>query len=106
MSALESSPKEVGRLPSDVPPRDNSGRECDLVDEDRGLPDHIDPCECDSHDGVCRECGFKITVGERVEYGHARANNRSPNPDGSRVDCRHRSSAVNPGDAQRWGVDE
>lgn len=85
-----------------VPPRDNSGRSCTIVEEDRGLPDHIEPCTCDSHDGVCVECRFKITVGKRAEYGHARANNTSATEDGVRKDCPHRPSATNPRKSQYW----
>jgi len=83
------------------PSRDNSGRGCEFVPEsaenDR-LPDHITACECETHDGVCEKCNYKITIGsEGTEYGHARATNKGPNSIGDRVDCKHRPDNVDPG---------
>lgn len=89
---------------SGPPSRGNSGRDCTIVDEDRGLPEHIEPCTCGTHDGVCVECRFKITVGKNAEYGHRRATNSSADPDGVRRDCVHRPSSVNPGDRHEWEV--
>lgn len=73
------------------PPRDNAGHGCTIVEDGDGdLPDHIRPCTCDEHDGVCEACAFKITAGpDGVERGHARSTNRDPSAD-PRVDCRHR----------------
>lgn len=82
-----------------IPSRDNAARTCIVTDEqpDRDLPDHIRPCGCDEHHGVCMTCNFKITVGQSgIEYGHARATNRSPNMPGKRRDCPHRPPSVDP----------
>lgn len=92
----------IGRLPSN-PSRDNYARECRFVEDD-DLPDHLDACDCESHTGVCKNCGYKITIGPSdTEYGHARANNRGPNEDGVRRDCIHRPLSCNPGEPQAWG---
>lgn len=86
------------------PSRDNYARSCDLVESGNDdLPDHITACECETHHGVCDECNYKITVGsDGVEYGHARATNRRPDPDGVRRDCPKRSTECNPGDTHEW----
>jgi len=83
------------------PSRDNAGRGCTLGDAgEMELPAHIQPCLCDTHDGVCTECNYKITVGANGrEYGHARATNGSPP---NRRDCPHRPAACDP--AKRNGT--
>lgn len=85
---------------TEVPPRDNRARHCRPVadgDQDPDLPDHLDECTCPNHSGVCRECGFKITIGPSgTEYGHARRGNRDPDA-GVREDCPYRPSGVDPG---------
>lgn len=89
------------------PSRDNDGSSCELVgDAPRtvALPDHITPCSCDEHHGVCAECGFKISVGPSGrEYGHGRATNLAPNDEGVRRDCPNRPLACNPGEPHAWG---
>lgn len=53
------------------------------------IPDHITPCECPNHDGICDVCGFRITIGTSgTEYGHAAINN-------SVGECPHRPRNVN-----------
>jgi len=92
-----------------APSRDNFARHCEHVEEDGGeLPDHISPCTCKVHTGVCDNCGYKITVSASgVEYGHARAINRGPNEDGVRRDCIHRPLQCNPGEPHAWdGYDQ
>jgi hypothetical protein len=83
-----------------VPSADNVGRDCDPASGSRKwLPDHIDPCECDAHDGVCTVCGYKITVGPSgTEYGHARASNRSAGDEYR--DCPHRPASCDPNKPQ------
>lgn len=90
------------------PSRDNYGYQCTLVEDDADLPDHVTPCTCDTHNGVCEECGFKITVGPSgTEYGHARATNRRADEDGVRRDCPHRPTTCNTGETHIWeGYDE
>lgn len=103
MSDREMVATVVGELPR-RPSRDNDGRGCTLLEDD-SLPDHIQPCTCDEHDGVCAACGFKITVGpDGDEYGHGRANNRAADPDGYRRDCPRRPTSCNPDGAepQEW----
>lgn len=40
------------------------------LDDSHG-PEHVAPCTCDHHTGVCRQCGWIVTVGpEGTEYGH------------------------------------
>lgn len=79
------------------PSRGNSARGCEPAGEDDDLPDHLTRCTCETHTGWCDECRFKITVGaDGREYGHARAHNRGPGPDGNRYDCPHRPAAVDP----------
>ncbi|MFC7047318.1 hypothetical protein ACFQH6_19585 [Halobacteriaceae archaeon GCM10025711] len=81
------------------PPRDNVARDCLLIPPEESdsdaLPKHVIECTCPNHDGMCRECGFKITVGASsgIEYGHAHAPNRT---DGQGP-CPYRPTAVNPG---------
>ena len=90
------------RLPEN-PSRDNYAFDCSLVETDDDLPDHLTACTCSEHDGVCEECGYKITVGPTgTEYGHARATNRGPDDDGVRRDCTHRPLACNPGEPHAW----
>lgn len=97
----------VGELPR-MPARDNHAGGCEEVFDPAardGLPDHLDPCKCAAHDGVCRDCGFKVTIGSSgTEYGHARANNRAADPDGYRRDCPQRPTCCNPdgGEPQEW----
>lgn len=81
-------------LPSN-PPRDNYSYGCETSAAD-DLPEHLDRCDCETHTGVCQECGYKITASETgIEYGHARARNRAPGPD--RQDCSHRPVVCDPG---------
>ena len=74
---------DPGRLPRN-PPRDNVALDCLLIppeESDSGkFPKHIIECTCPNHDGMCRECGFKITVGASsgIEYGHAGNCDRRP----------------------------
>lgn len=79
------------------PSRDNAGHSCErVVAGDAALPDHIERCACPQHDGVCRECNFKITIGPSgTEYGHARATNLGSQEPG-RSDCPHRPATVDP----------
>lgn len=81
------------------PPRENFARDCTIVEDgDVDLPDHIHPCTCPSHDGVCDDCGCKITVGPSgIEYGHARAKNRDHETRSERGDCGYRPASVDPG---------
>jgi hypothetical protein len=90
--------QELDRLPEGVPARDNAATDCirRATYPAGEYPDHLVPCTCDTHTGVCRECGFKITRGE-FEYGHGRATNRGPDPDGVRRDCPHRPLVCNAG---------
>lgn len=70
---------------------------CIVSDADADLPRHVDPCECASHDGVCRRCGNHITIGpERTEYGHAKGHRSSRLEE----DCPHRPDAVNAGNKE------
>lgn len=90
--------EELSRLPDGVPSRDNAATDCirRAIYPTGEYPDHLVPCTCEAHTGVCRECGYKITRGE-FEYGHARARNRAPDEeDGVRRDCYNRPLAVNP----------
>lgn len=92
----------LDELPSN-PPRDNYAYGCDELDEPVQDRQHVHECECDTHHGVCQECGYKITIGPSGrEYGHARANNRGPDPDGVRRDCPHRPLQCNSGEPQAW----
>lgn len=81
------------------PSRDNSARDCELVEgPGREPPKHIEPCSCPNHTGVCEECGYKITVAASGrEYGHARAYNRCGGRGGISEDCSHRPAACDPG---------
>jgi len=80
------------------PSRANSGRHCELVEADVGLPEHIMPCTCSTHDGVCEVCHYKITIGPSGrEYGHARLSNSVVWVDGDRRDCPHRPAECDPG---------
>lgn len=89
-------------VPRGVPPRDNSGRDCE-TEPAEDLPTHLDRCTCPEHTGVCRECRYKITVGPSGrEYGHARATNRYPDADGVRRDCPHRPPECNTGEPHAW----
>lgn len=106
-AAHQHSPAPLEELPS-LPPRDNYSYDCTVLDENALGRDHLQACECDAHDGVCSECGYKITVGPSgTEYGHARATNRGPDENGVRRDCRHRPLSCNPGEPHAWdGYDE
>lgn len=106
MSGLDAIAGEDG-LPA-KPSRDNYAYDCTTTARDASLPAHISPCTCESHDGVCQECGYKITVGPSgTEYGHARATNRRADADGVRRDFPHRPSACNPGEEHAWpGYDD
>lgn len=85
----------------DIPPQ-NDGSGCVIIDEPQGhLPDHINPCRCEEHDGVCEACGYIVTVGPSgTEYGHARSHNRSPGS--NRQDCPHRPPEVDP--KRSWAI--
>lgn len=90
------------RVPKDPPPRDNYANGCETAVDDK-LPRHLDRCACEEHTGVCRECGYKVTVGPSGrEYGHARATNRGPDENGVRRDCVHRPRSVDPGRSRAW----
>ncbi|WP_227132356.1 hypothetical protein [Halorubellus salinus] len=96
--------QELPRSPS----RDNYSYGCEVTDELVQERDHLHRCECDTHHGVCDECGYKITVGPSgTEYGHARATNRGPDENGVRRDCTHRPLECNSGEPQAWdGYDQ
>jgi hypothetical protein len=99
------------RLPLNPIPG-NSGQSCETTPDDT-LPTHLDGCACETHTGVCRACGYKVTVGPSgTEYGHKRPRNRQP--DDERVPCPHRptdrvdpkrNNAVNQRLATDGGVD-
>lgn len=96
---------EAERLPEN-PSCGNSGRNCDLLESDGNLPEHVTPCSCEAHHGVCESCRFKITVGPSgTEYGHARAGNK-PGAADVRRDCQHRPGECNPGESYEWDTSE
>ncbi|MFC6825622.1 hypothetical protein [Halopelagius fulvigenes] len=76
------------------PSRDNSARsDWTPAETDQKFPSHLIPVEHPNHDAVCVDCNYWITVdGDGVEYGHARAWNKSPHTDGTREDCPNRST--------------
>lgn len=94
------------------PSRDNWAFACKRLPdspETARLPDHLVACACETHDAVCIECDYKITLGnDRVEYGHARAQNRDNKGD-TRKSCEHRPLACNPQPSlgrQDWSTPE
>lgn len=105
--SVDHSPIDVDELPP-LPPRDNYAYGCELHHGPLQDGVNVRPCTCDSHTGVCTECGYKITIGPSGrEYGHARATNRGPDADGVRRDCPHRPLECNTGEPQAWdGYDQ
>lgn len=73
----------------------------------RDLPDHIIPCTCDNHTGICCECRARVTVSPSSdrEYGHAKSR-RDRNDGGGR--CSHRPVGCDFGGPQSrtWNTEE
>lgn len=72
-----------------------------LAPDADAAPEHVAPCTCDHHTGVCRACGWIVTVGtDGTEYGHRRAR-YDPNV----PVCPHRAPAVDPSGYATGGSD-